>query len=404
MTFVGLLGACSAAPGSNAPGSGGQVAASRSTESPTSPTSPSPTTTVPPSVVLTPSVAPGSPVPVDTVVSVAASNGTVSDVVLTYQDPKKGDVNVEGALDPAAMTWVAGRLLEPGTTYSLSMTGKNAQGTESTQHATFSTQNLSKEQRIIPQVIADGATVGIAMPVIVHFDAPVKDKAAFEKRMTVTSTPQQAGSWNWISTSEAHWRPATYWQPGTRVAVGVDIKSVAAGNGTYGQRSVKGGFTVGQSVVMKADLAAHQMAVEINGVPSRTIPVTGGKTGFDTRSGTKVIMEKFTTLRMDANTVGIEPGDPDYYNIPDVKYAMRETYSGEFLHAAPWSEGSQGKANVSHGCIGMGDADAAWLFGIVKVGDPVVVGGTNRGMEAGNGWTDWNVTFDQWRTGSALAG
>ena len=406
MALVGLLGACGAAPGSPAALTGGPVVASRSTSSPTtqSPTTTSPTTTAPPSVVLTPSVSPASPVPVDTVVSVAASNGTVSDVVLTYQDPKKGDVNVEGALDPAATKWVAGRLLEPGTTYSLTMTGKNPQGTESTQHSTFSTQVLSKKQQIFPQIIADGATVGVAMPVIVHFDVPVKDKAAFEKRMTVTSTPQQAGSWNWTSSNEAHWRPATYWQPGTRVAVGVDVNSVAAGDGTYGQLSVKGGFTVGQSVVMKADLAAHQMTVEINGAVARTIPVTGGKTGFDTRSGTKVIMEKFATLHMDANTIGIEPGDPNYYNIPDVKYAMRETYSGEFLHAAPWSVGSQGKANVSHGCIGMSDADAAWLFGNVKVGDPVVVGGTNRGLEAGNGWTDWNVTFDQWKTGSALAG
>ena len=299
---------------------------------------------------------------------------------------------------------MAGRLLEPGTTYSLSMTGKNPQGTESTQHSTFSTQDLSKKQQIFPQIIADGSTVGVAMPVIVHFDVPVKDEATFEKRMTVTSTPQQAGSWNWISSNEAHWRPATSWQPGTKVAVGVDVNSVAAGNGTDGQVSVKGGFTVGQSVVVKADLAAHQMTVEINGAVARTIPVTGGKTGFDTRSGTKVIMEKFATLHMDANTIGIEPGDPNYYNIPDVKYAMRETYSGEFLHAAPWSVGSQGKANVSHGCIGMGDADAAWLFGNVKVGDPVVVGGTSRGLEAGNGWTDWNVTFDQWKTGSALAG
>ena len=263
---------------------------------------------------------------------------------------------------------MAGRLLEPGTTYSLSMTGKNPQGTESTQHSTFSTQDLSKKQQIFPQIIADGSTVGVAMPVIVHFDVPVKDKATFEKRMTVTSTPQQAGSWNWISSNEAHWRPATSWQPGTKVAVGVDINSVAAGNGTYGQLSVKGGFTVGQAVVMKADLAAHRMTVGINGAVARTIPVTGGKTGFDTRSGTTVIMEKFATLHMDANTIGIEPGDPNYYNIPDVKYAMRETYSGEFLHAAQWSVANQGRANVSHG------------------------------------WTDWNVTFDQWKTGSALAG
>ena len=91
-------------------------------------------------------------------------------------------------------------------------------------------------------------------------------------------------------------------------------------------------------------------------------------------------------------------------NIPDVKYAMRETYLGEFRHAAPWSVANQGKANVSHGCTRMSDADAAWLFARVKVGDPVVVGGTTRGLEAGNGWTDWNVTFDQWKTGSALAG
>ena len=34
-----------------------------------------------------------------------------------------------------------------------------------------------------------------------------------------------------------------------------------------------------------------------------------------------------------------------------VQFAMRETNSGEFLHAAPWPLASQGKANVSHGCI-----------------------------------------------------
>ncbi len=37
---------------------------------------------------------------------------------------------------------------------------------------------------------------------------------------------------------------------------------------------------------------------------------------------------------------------------------MRLTYSGEFIHAAPWSVGSQGSANVSHGCTGMSTANA----------------------------------------------
>ena len=41
---------------------------------------------------------------------------------------------------------------------------------------------------------------------------------------------------------------------------------------------------------------------------------------------------------------------------------MRVTNSGEFLHAAPWSVGSQGNANVSHGCTGMSTANADWLY------------------------------------------
>ena len=59
---------------------------------------------------------------------------------------------------------------------------------------------------------------------------------------------------------------------------------------------------------------------------------------------------------------------------------MRVTYSGEFLHAAPWSVGSQGYANVSHGCTGMSTANAAWLYNISKRGDVVEYTGTDRPM------------------------
>lgn len=400
VTSIALLGACST---STAAGTSATTTAPAGTTTSSSTESPSSTTTTSAApVTLVPSVADGQKVPVDTVVSVKADGGTVSDVTLTYKDPKKGDVNVEGTLDPAGATWVAASLLEPGTSYSLTMTGKNPGGDAATQHSTFTTEALSKKQQIYPTMVGNGATVGIAMPVVIRFDVPVTDKAAFQKKMSVTSVPAQPGSWSWVSNSEAHWRPAEYWQPGTKVTANIDVNSVAGGKGTYGQMSISGGFTVGDATIMNADLASHQMTVTVNGAVAKTIPITGGKKGFESRSGTKVIMEKFDSLRMDANTVGIEPGDPNYYNIPDVRYAMRETNSGEFIHAAPWSVGSQGKANVSHGCIGVSTANGAWLFGLVKVGDPVVVTGTSRGLEAGNGWTDWNVSYDQWKTGSAL--
>ena len=122
------------------------------------------------------------------------------------------------------------------------------------------------------------------------------------------------------------------------------------------------------------------MRVDQNGKLLRTIPISAGKPGFTTRSGIKVIIEKFRVKRMDAATTGIDESDPEYYNIENVEYAQRVTYSGEFLHAAPWSVGSQGSANVSHGCVGMSTANAAWLYGLTKRGDVVDVTGTDRHM------------------------
>ncbi len=61
------------------------------------------------------------------------------------------------------------------------------------------------------------------------------------------------------------------------------------------------------------------MQVFSNGELLRTIPITTGKPGFTTRSGIKVIIEKFRDKRMDAATVGINRDDPESYNIDDVR-------------------------------------------------------------------------------------
>ena len=197
-------------------------------------------------------------------------------------------------------------------------------------------------------------------------------------------------------------RDRDYWKPGTKVSVKVAINGLAAGKDTYGKSDFSGGFTVGNALTMKADLKAHQMTVTINGAVARTIPITGGKPGMETRSGTKVIIEKTAEKIMDAATTGVPQDSAEYYRLT-VKYAMRMTWSGEFVHAAPWSVGSQGRANVSHGCVGMSTSNGAWLFGQVKVGDPITVVGTGRALDRGNGWTDWNISFDEFKKGSALS-
>ena len=114
-------------------------------------------------------------------------------------------------------------------------------------------------------------------------------------------------------------------------------------------------------------------------------------------------MEKFATKRMNSETVGISEGNPEFYDIDNVKYAMRLTNSGEFIHAAPWSVGSQGSANVSHGCTGMSTDNAGWLYSMTKRGDVVEYVGTDRPMTLDNGYGDWNAPFSTYRQGSALS-
>jgi len=50
----------------------------------------------------------------------------------------------------------------------------------------------------------------------------------------------------------------------------------------------------------------------------------------------------------------------------------------------------------------MSTANAHWLYGLAEIGTPVEVTGSTRGLEPGNGWTDWDQPWSQYRTASAL--
>ncbi|WP_238332631.1 L,D-transpeptidase [Kribbella jejuensis] len=334
----------------------------------------------------------------DKPVTVTSTGGKLTTITLKDDD---GDT-VDGTFNGDKTQWTSSDLLKPGATYTLS---GSAEGTDGATVPVSSSFKTLKASRSLKASIAplNNDTVGVAYPVQIYWNNPVKDRAAVEKRLSVKTSVPVDGTWHWVSSKQVNYRPKNYWPTGTKVTVNVDTQGVNAGNNTWGTASRTISFTIGKSVVSHVDVKKHVMTVTINGKLARTIPITAGKDGFTTRSGVKVIMEKYTTKRMDAATVGIKPGDPNYYNIPDVKWAQRVTSSGEFLHGAPWSVGSQGSVNVSHGCVGMSLKDAQWYFGQTLIGDPVIVTGTNRTMEPGNGWTDWNTTWAAYKAGSALS-
>lgn len=354
-----------------------------------------------PPATLTSNVPPAATdVTVDTPVKVSVADGTLTSVEFTAAD----GTTLQGSYGPGKTTWTASEFLDPGVRYSLRSEAVNSDGTVTRATSAFTTADLTLDQQTYPSVTPIGGEImGIAMPIIVHFDVPVTNRAEFERHMSVTSSPAQPGSWHWISSQEVHWRPRTYWKSGTQVSVDLALNGVDAGNGIYGQLDRHIDFSIGKAVLIKANVATDKMQVLLDGRVARTILITGGKPGgFQTRSGTKVISEKYLTKRMDSATVGIDPNGPNGYNIPDVRYAMRVTNSGEFLHAAPWSTDAQGHYNVSHGCVGMSTANAGWLFHLAEIGTPVEVTGSNRPIEPQNGWTDWDQSWAQYRAGSAL--
>jgi lipoprotein-anchoring transpeptidase ErfK/SrfK len=337
-------------------------------------------------------------VPVDTELKVTAKDATITKVIATY-----GDATLPGTVSDDGTRWTAGDRLEPGVTYTVKTVAEGTDGDTVRTQSSFTTQALDLSQQTYPSVAPlDGETVGVGMPVVVTFDVAVTDRASFERNMHVTTTPAQPGTWHWVSDNEVHYRPKTYWKAGTEVSVDVDINGVDAGGGIYGQEDRQVDFSVGDAHVYKVNAQTHQMKVYSNGSLLRTIPITTGKEGFTTRSGVKVIIEKFDVKRMNSETVGIPSGSSEAYDIDDVQWAMRLTYSGEFIHAAPWSVGSQGYANVSHGCTGMSTDNAYWLYSMTLRGDVVEYTGTDRPMEPDNGYGDWNIAWSDYKAASAL--
>ncbi|MFN8078831.1 MAG: Ig-like domain-containing protein [Kineosporiaceae bacterium] len=331
-------------------------------------------------------VRPDRPVTVDVV------HGRISRVRLTTKDGKqlKGEI--------AGSSWRLTDALAPGTTYTLSALGAGEDGTPVSSTSTFTTLRANRlvSTTLIP---GDDWTVGVGMPVIVVFSQPVKNKKAAESALTVTSTPSVEGAWRWFSSTEVHWRPKEYWPSGTKVNVVAAMSKVELADGVWGKRTTTSTFTVGRSQILTVDTARHSLTVRQGDKVVRSIPVTTGKAGFRTRNGIKVIMSRESQVRMDAATLGKDKSDPEYYNLL-VNWALRLTYSGEFLHAAPWSVGSQGRANVSHGCTGMSTANARWLYDNSLVGDVVVYTGSARALEWGNGYTEWNMSFDKYAAGA----
>ncbi|MFC0040930.1 Ig-like domain-containing protein [Actinomadura rayongensis] len=330
----------------------------------------------------------------DQPVTVQAKAGRLTEVTVT--DAKGG--RAAGTLAADGKTWRTTWGLKPSTTYTVTAKG-DAGGKPVTATSTFTTLKPAKklESGMSP---LDGETVGVGMPVQLLLSRSVATKearAAVERSLEVRMSTPVEGAWSWISDREVDFRPRTYWPSGQKVRIVAHLAGLKIADGVYGTKDRTLTFTVGPRHITKVDANAHEAVVTSGGSTVRTMKVSLGKPGDDSYSGTMIAQEKTPHMVMDSATTG----DPGAYRTP-TDWNVRLTYSGTFVHAAPWSVGSQGNANVSHGCVNASPTDAKWFYNFTNRGDIIQISGTTRKLRFGNGPTPWAKSWQDWLAGSAL--
>ncbi|MDO5513541.1 Ig-like domain-containing protein [Corynebacterium sp.] len=327
-------------------------------------------------------------------VTVTSEEGLTS-VTMTNQNGKV----VESELSADKKTWTTAEVLGYHRTYTI--VAKDRAGQTST--TVFETPSPASTSGVALAPL-DGAVVGVAQTITMRFGVAIKDRQAAQDAITITTSPAVEGAFYWLNNSELRWRPAEYWQPGTSVSVRADLYGAHLGGGTYGSQDNEMSFTIGEDVRTVVDDATKSMTVYRGGEALRTIPVSLGRdtARWATPNGTYIIGDQLESMVMDSMTYGLAY-DEGGYKTP-VSYATQMSWSGIYVHAAPWSVGDQGYRNVSHGCINVTTEAAQWFQNTVKRGDPVVVQNTVGGTLSGyDGLGDWNIPWETWKQGNVDA-
>ncbi|EFL31573.1 secreted protein [Streptomyces viridochromogenes DSM 40736] len=328
------------------------------------------------------------------------SDGRITDVTAYDADGRY----VAGELAADGGRWHSTSPLAANASYTVRVSTEDEDGAPGRKVLAFDTGKPTTQKRLDVTFGPKKGTYGVGQPITAELSQPVKDRAqraVVENALKVSSTPAVDGAWHWVDDKTLHYRPKDYWPAQASVQVRSNLAGIKIGDRMWGGKAKPLTISTGDKLIAVTDAAAHQMTVYKNDEVIRQIPVTTGKPGYDTRNGVKVVLAKEGTVRMTSASIG----SADFYDLI-VHHSVRVTNSGEYVHAAPWSTGSQGFANVSHGCTGMSTENAAWFYDTVREGDIVQV--VNSGGETmapfGNGFGDWNLDWAKWRTGSALIG
>jgi len=343
-------------------------------------------------------------VPFDEPLQIGVTNGTLISAQVTRSDTSArlpGEVKGD--------TWTSAELPRPGADYSATVSVKDSQGHTRKLTQRWTAEDIPKSDRLTLTISpSSGDVVGVGQPIVVRFDQSVKDRFAFEKQAVVTASVPLYGTWHWVNSREVHFRPEQYWPAHTAVDVALSLNGTKVGPTRWGARDYHVHFNVGDARITTVDAAAHTFTVTVNGVQTAVWPTSLGRPEFATRNGTYVVLEKKPSVQMTSCDVHIQCtlNAPNWYDLT-VNWDVRLTWSGTFVHSAPWSQSKQGQENVSHGCVNLSEDNGHAFFDASVPGDVVTVVNSSRGPEdlvqSGDpGMADWNTPWPQYVAGSAI--
>ena len=328
-------------------------------------------------------------------VTVGAEDGVLGAVSMVNEDGEP----VQGKLSKDGLQWATTEPLGYNKRYTLTAEALGLGGatSRSMTFETHSPENLTMAY-VVP---SEGEVVGVGQPVAVQFDENIPNRLAAQQAIKITTTPPVEGAFYWLNNREVRWRPAAYWKPGTKVEVAVNTYGVDLGDGLFGQENITTHFSIGDEIISRVDDNTKTMTVTRNGEVIKTMPVSMGKNSTPTNNGTYIVGDRRSHMVMDSSTYGVPSNSPNGYRT-EVDWATQISYSGIYVHAAPWSVGSQGYSNVSHGCLNVSTSNGQWFYDNSKRGDIVEITNTVGSILPGTeGLGDWNIPWSQWKTGNA---
>jgi len=318
-------------------------------------------------------------------IMVAARNGHIQGVqVRVAGDPVAGQLTGNGTI------WHSTSPLAPSRAYTVLATVAGAGGKKTM--ATSSFRTLTPHKIFHATVLeANHGVYGVGMPIVLTFSRRITDRAAVERALSVATSKPVVGAWYWDGHQTVEFRPRNYWSPGTRVSFTGRFSGVEGANGVYGTHDLHVAFTIGPSLIARVSTVTHYMDIYYKGRLYGHWPISTGRPGDDTSNGHYLTIEKANPTFMTG------PGYALW-----VPWAVRFTWSGEYIHDAYWSVWAQGSINVSHGCVNTSPAHAETYYKLELPGDPVTVTGSPRPGTWDNGWTEWFLPWRQYVRGSAL--